>query len=200
MTAIGSVINAVFLRPLPFPEADRIVNVVRYGPSGPVAVQPQAAVALLRDRSRAFSILAGVGVSPGVNLVSDHGTTFVRKSRGDRGLLPRSRDRATAGARLLARRRGRTGDGGAQPRRLGRPLRRRPRRPRGGGASRRRSAHGHRDHAARLPVVPGSRRVDAPSAPTRALSIRTTSSSDGSRRTGRRPRPMRKSRPSLPTS
>ena len=34
VTAIGSVINAVFLRPLPFPEADRIVNVVRYGPSG----------------------------------------------------------------------------------------------------------------------------------------------------------------------
>ena len=67
-TAIASVVNAMFLRPLPYPEPGRIVNVVAYGPSGPVPVLPQAGIALLRDRSRAFSTLAGTGWSPGVNL------------------------------------------------------------------------------------------------------------------------------------
>ena len=77
-TAMVSVVNAVFLRPLPYPEPDRIVNVVAYGPSGSTAVQPQAAVALLRDRTRAFSALAGIGTSPGVNLAADRGSTYVR--------------------------------------------------------------------------------------------------------------------------
>ena len=77
-TAIASVVNAMFLRPLPYPEPDRIVNVVVYGPSGPVPVLPQAGIALLRDRSRAFSTLAGTGWSPGVNLASDHGSAYIR--------------------------------------------------------------------------------------------------------------------------
>ena len=77
-TAMASVINAVFLRPLPFPEPDRIVNVVEYGPSGPRVAMAQAAVALLRDESRAFSTLVGIGGSPGVNLVSDQGSTYIR--------------------------------------------------------------------------------------------------------------------------
>ena len=77
-TAIASVVNAMFLRPLPYPEPGRIVNVVAYGPSGPVPVLPQAGIALLRDRSRAFSTLAGTGWSPGVNLASDHGSAYIR--------------------------------------------------------------------------------------------------------------------------
>ncbi|MCY4028790.1 MAG: ADOP family duplicated permease [Acidobacteria bacterium] len=77
-TAIASVVNALFLRPLPYPEPGRIVNVVAYGPSGPVPVLPQAGIALLRDRSRAFSTLAGTGWSPGVNLASDHGSAYIR--------------------------------------------------------------------------------------------------------------------------
>ena len=77
-TVIVSVINAVFIRPLPFPEPDRIVSVVRYQRSGVTGSHPQAAVAFLRDRSRAFSTLAGIGVSPGVNLVSDRGSTYIQ--------------------------------------------------------------------------------------------------------------------------
>ena len=77
-TAMASVVNALFLRPLPFSEPGRIVNTVIYGPSGPVPVLPQAAVAQLRDRSRAFSTLAGISASPGVNLASDHGSAYVR--------------------------------------------------------------------------------------------------------------------------
>ena len=77
-TAAFSVVNAVFIRPLPFPESDRIVSVVEYRPSGATSAQPQGAIALLRDRSRAFSALAGVGVGPGVNLVSSRGATYVR--------------------------------------------------------------------------------------------------------------------------
>ncbi len=73
-----SVINAVFVRPLPFPEPDRIVSVVRYQPSGVAGSHSQAAVALARDHSRAFSALAGIGVSPGVNLASDRGSAYIR--------------------------------------------------------------------------------------------------------------------------
>ncbi len=74
-----SVINAIFVRPLPFPEPDRIVNVVRdhSGFGGRNPIHPQRSVAFLRDNSRAFSALAGIGISPGVNLVSDQGSTYV---------------------------------------------------------------------------------------------------------------------------
>lgn len=75
-----SVINAVFIRPLPFPEPDRIVSVVRYDARfrGSNQFHPQRSVAFLRDRSKAFSALAGIRVSPGSNLVSEHGSTFIR--------------------------------------------------------------------------------------------------------------------------
>ena len=76
-TVMFSVINAVMIRPLPFPEPDRIVSVVRRQPFGVNAFHPQGFVAFLRDRSRAFSAAAGIGVSPGVNLVSDAGSTYI---------------------------------------------------------------------------------------------------------------------------
>ncbi len=77
-TVMASVINAVFIRPLPFPEPERIMSVIYQHPRfGPNPFHPQRSVALLRDRSRAFSMLAGIGVSPGVNLVSEHGSTFI---------------------------------------------------------------------------------------------------------------------------
>ena len=72
-----SVINAVFVRPLPFPAPERIVSVVRRQPSGPNRIHAQRTVAFVRDRSEAFSALAGIGVSPGVNLVSDRGSTYI---------------------------------------------------------------------------------------------------------------------------
>ena len=75
-----SVINAVFVRPLPFPEPDRIVSVVRQHPRfrGINQFHPQRSVAFLRDRGRAFAALSGIGFSPGANLVSEHGSTHVR--------------------------------------------------------------------------------------------------------------------------
>ena len=77
-TVMVSVINAVFVRPLPFPDPDRIVSVVRYRPSGPTSAHSQAAVAHSREHSRAFSALAGIGPSPGANLASDGGSAYVR--------------------------------------------------------------------------------------------------------------------------
>ena len=77
-TVMVSVINAVFVRPLPFPEPDRIVSVVRYQQSGVYANHSQAAVAHARDNSGAFSTLAGIRSSPGVNLASDRGSRYIR--------------------------------------------------------------------------------------------------------------------------
>ncbi len=75
-TVMVSVINAVFVRPLPFPEPDRILNVVTYGDGpSPTVFHPQAIVALARDNSQAFAALAGTRETPGVNLASDHGST-----------------------------------------------------------------------------------------------------------------------------
>ncbi len=87
-TVMVSVINAVFVRPLPFPEPDRIFNVVMHegGPS-PSIVHPQAAVAFTRDHSRAFSALAGIRSSPGVNLASDRGSMYVRNLRVTAGFF-----------------------------------------------------------------------------------------------------------------
>ena len=78
-TVMASVINAVFVRPLPFPEPDRIFNVVVYGDGpGPAIAHTQGVVALARDHSRAFSALSGIRSTPGVNLASDHGSSYVR--------------------------------------------------------------------------------------------------------------------------
>ena len=78
-TVMVGVINAVFVRPLPFPEPDRIFNVVTYGVGpAPNPFQTPAAVALTRDHSQAFSALAGIRETPGSNLASDRGSTFVR--------------------------------------------------------------------------------------------------------------------------
>ena len=78
-TVTVSVIDAVFVRPLPFPEPDRIFNVVAYGDGpGPTIAHTQAVVALARDHSQAFSALAGIRATPGVNLANDHGSSFVR--------------------------------------------------------------------------------------------------------------------------
>lgn len=77
-TVMIGVINAVFVRPLPFPEPDRIVSVVRYQQSGVATHHSQAVVALTRDHSRAFSALAGIGVGPGITLASDRGSAYIR--------------------------------------------------------------------------------------------------------------------------
>ena len=78
-TVTVSVINAVFVRPLPFAEPDRIFNVVVVGDGpSPTTFHSQAAVALARDHSRAFSALAGIRGTPGVNLAGDGGSTYVR--------------------------------------------------------------------------------------------------------------------------
>jgi len=87
-TVMVSVIHAVFVRPLPFPDPDRIFNVVMHegGPS-PSVVHPQAAVAFTRDHSVAFSALAGIRPSPGVNLASDRGSMYVRNLRVTAGFF-----------------------------------------------------------------------------------------------------------------
>ena len=61
--------------------------VVYEGGPGPSVVHPQAAVALTRDHSQAFSALAGIRSSPGVNLASDRGSMYVRNLRVTAGFF-----------------------------------------------------------------------------------------------------------------
>ena len=82
---MASAINAIFVRQLPFPEPDRIVSVVRHLRSGMTDVHSPALVAFLRDHSQSFSSLASIGVSPGVNLASDRGSTHIRNLKVSAG-------------------------------------------------------------------------------------------------------------------
>ena len=74
-----SAINGIFIRPLPFPEPDRIVSVVRYlRTEVPPHHHSAALVAYLRDHAQSFSAMGSVGVSPGINLTSDRGSSYIR--------------------------------------------------------------------------------------------------------------------------
>ena len=158
-----SVINAVFVRPLPFPEPDRIVSVVRQDSRfrGVNQFHPQRSVAFLRDRGRAFSVLAGIGVSPGVNLVSEHGSTYIRNVEVTAGyfqvfgVVPRlgrpfSRDDEAAPSTVVLSHDIWIDHFGGDPEIVGRDVRLGGRPP-----------HGHRRHATRLLVVRGGGGLDA---------------------------------------
>jgi putative ABC transport system permease protein len=77
-TAIYSVVNAVLLRPLPYPEPDRIVQLVRRTGDGDSPAQLGARYLFFRDNLRSLEGLAAWRGTTGFNLSSADSAEFVK--------------------------------------------------------------------------------------------------------------------------
>ena len=89
-TAVYSVLDAVLLRPAPYPELDRLALVVRHwrqnGKEGDEASQNGAMFEGVRDRSRALDVAAFAGES-GVNFAAQGHLEYVQQERVSAGFL-----------------------------------------------------------------------------------------------------------------
>ena len=105
-TAIFSVVNAVLLRPLPYPAADRLVTVFHFYPSLH-DLEAGFAVPTYRDigeRTRVFDSYA-VASTWGANLTGRAEPERLPSLQGHRRLLPRARRVRAPRSDLRARRR-----------------------------------------------------------------------------------------------
>jgi putative ABC transport system permease protein len=88
-TAIFSLVNTVLLRPLPYPEPQRVVTLgLNYGRGGVSDDFESLQYVYWREHSQAFDSLAAVfGSMGGFNLVGDSGPVHVRGSKVSRGFF-----------------------------------------------------------------------------------------------------------------
>ena len=97
-TAIFSVVNGVLLRPLPFPDAESIVEVWSSAPSGEAATIRQATFSTFSATTTSLQKLAGYRQDP-VTISATAATRSASARSRDRGLLRRVRRAGRAGRR-----------------------------------------------------------------------------------------------------
>jgi predicted permease len=90
-TAVYSVVDAVLLRPLPYPESDRLASVVtRFsssGMSGEQVEQDGRSWQVLHENARSLDVAAFSEGAGGVNLVSGAGAQYVQQQRVSAGFF-----------------------------------------------------------------------------------------------------------------
>jgi putative ABC transport system permease protein len=90
-TAIYSVVDHVLLRPLPYPDADRLATVTRHternGVAGDSYGQFGRTWFTLRDQASLLTVAASNGGTTGVNLVTRDQALFVRQARVSAGFF-----------------------------------------------------------------------------------------------------------------
>ena len=124
-TAIFSVINTVMVRPLPYPEPERLMNVMRVWPDGSEQYPTGLTFQFLRDHFTGIRACRGAAVQRERDRVRDRDACRAGCQRdGLRGLLPRARRRADRRPRLHRRggHRRRPARRHHQPRALAAPL------------------------------------------------------------------------------
>lgn len=86
--AIFSVVNAVLLRPLPYPASDRILQMVRRYPTSVGAGQTGVRYLFFRDNMKSFEALAAWRMPTGFNLVTGNAAEYVKAMPVSREFFP----------------------------------------------------------------------------------------------------------------
>ncbi|UCD24293.1 MAG: ABC transporter permease [Gemmatimonadota bacterium] len=77
-SAIFSVVNSVLLRPLPFPEPDRLVQITRMFPADEAQSLDATRILAVADNVTSFDAIAATGPVTGFNFVTGDGAEYVR--------------------------------------------------------------------------------------------------------------------------
>ena len=149
-SAIFSVVNAVLLRPLPFPEPDRLVEVSQVWKGKPAVYSPQNFLDV-EAQAKSFERLAAIDTS-GVTLTGQGTAARLEGAEVSASFFDVLRARPILGRGFVAGE-NEPGDAGrrARPPALARSLRRRPRARGPDGPDRSRAADGRRRRPAGLP-------------------------------------------------